>query len=212
VLDVGDAIFVLVDQVGLGPPLVHVPFAHLEPVGDVSAGLREDKRNRLVVSEVRVNERRFGAGAVLRVEDARQRLVRDLDQLDPLLRDLRRVGRHRGHRLADVAHAIQGEDAAILQIEAGVAGEVLPCHHHAHARQRPGFAHIDALDNAVRDGAAFEHPVEQVRSELHVIHIRRRARHLLTPLDALRAGADERRTSAKPPCGTNDGRRTIAVS
>jgi len=75
--------------------------------------------------------------------------------------------------------------------EPSEAGEVLPGHHHAHARQRPSFAHIDALDDAVRDRAALEHPVEQVRPELHVIHVGGCARHLLPSLAALRAGADD---------------------
>jgi len=91
-----------------------------------------------------LNQRRLRAGAELGVEDARQRLVRDLDQLDGLLRDLRCVGRHRGHRLTHVTHPIQGEDAAIFQIEASGSGEVLPGHT-TRTPQRPGFAHIDAF-------------------------------------------------------------------
>ena len=55
-----------------------------------------------------------------------------------------------------VAHAIQREDAAILQVEAGVAGEVLAGHDHPHARQRPRLAHVDALDHPVRDRAALQ--------------------------------------------------------
>ncbi len=105
----------------------------------------------VVVGQVGVQQRRFGARAELRVEDAGQRLVLDLDQVERLLARSPGVSAATaGHRLADVAHAIEREDAAVLEVEPGVAGEVLPGDDHAHARQRLGLAHVDALDDAVR--------------------------------------------------------------
>ena len=202
-LDVRHAIFMLVDEIRLGPALRHVSFAHLEPVGDVGARLRQDERLAGVVAQLRMQKRRFGAGAELRIEDARQRLVLDVDQLQRVRRDLRRVGRHGRHRLAHETHAIQREDAAVAEVEAGIARKVLAGDDHAHARQRLRSAHVDPFDQSVRDRAAFQRAVEQVRAELHVVDVGRRACHLLAPLDALRAGADEGRTT-----GSWDGRRS----
>ncbi len=138
-----------------------------------------------------MHQGRRGAGAELRIEHARQRLVLDFDQLQRLFRDFGRVGGHGGHRLADEADTIQGEDATILQIKAGVAGEVLARDYHPHPRYSPRLAYINAFDEAVWNGAALERTIQQVGAELQVVHIACRARHLRPAFDPLGAGADE---------------------
>ena len=57
-----------------------------------------------------VPERRRTVGERRRaVDDGRQRLVVDLDQLGGLARDLLAVGDDEGHRIADMAHAADGQ-------------------------------------------------------------------------------------------------------
>ncbi len=125
VLDVRHPVLVLVDQVGLGPALLHVALAHLHPVRDIRARLGEDERDALVGAEVGMDERRFGRRAEFRVEHAGQFLVLDLDQLQRLLGQLERVGGDGRDGFAEVADAVEREDAPVLEVQPRVAGEVL---------------------------------------------------------------------------------------
>ena len=59
------------------------------------------------------------------VEDRRQRLVLDLDQVDRLARDLERVGGHRGDGLAEVADHVLGEDVLVHDVQPELVVELL---------------------------------------------------------------------------------------
>ena len=178
------AVGVFVDVIRLSPARFHVTLAHLEPVADVAAGLAEDKGRAGIAVQVRVNQRRGRAGAVFRVEDARQLLVLDLDQLAGQLSQFRRFSGHSGHRLADKAHAVDGKGWPVGQVKPRQPRIVGAGDHDAHAGQRPGLAGVDARDEAVGNRAALQPAVQHVRPELHVVHVQRGAGDLGIALDA----------------------------
>ena len=49
------------------------------------------------------------------VEDGRQLLVLDLDQVERCLGDVRSVGHHGGHRVADEAHLVDRQDGLVAE-------------------------------------------------------------------------------------------------
>ena len=131
-----------------------------------------------------------GAGAELRVEDARQRLVFHLDQVERLLGDLLADGSHAGHRVADVAHPVAAEDVPVVQVQPDQAGVILAGDHRFDARQGARLADIDALDQRMRVGAALDAGIQQPGAELQVVGKQGRAEHFLARIDARHAVAD----------------------
>ena len=91
------------------------------------------------------------------VDDGRQRLVVDLDQLGRFARDLLAVGHDEGHRIADMAHAAHGQrrprrhDQRLHRRHAGqrtesVGGEIGSRVDALHAGQRRAPRNVDPLD------------------------------------------------------------------
>ena len=93
-LDVGllhllDAVFAFVDKGGVGQGRVHVAVVHEEVDGHVVLGVVDAFGVRLVV-----DDRRARLHGRLRVEDGRQHLILDLDQLQRLLHQILGLGGH----------------------------------------------------------------------------------------------------------------------
>ncbi len=108
-------------------------------------------------------------GAEFGVEHTRQRLIFHFDQLDRLLGDLFRHRRHPRHRVAHVARPVAAEDVPVLQIQPGIAGEILAGDDCFDARQAAGFRYIDALDQGVRVRAALDAGEQQSGTELDIV-------------------------------------------
>ena len=156
------AVGLLEDQVGLGEALGHVAALQPRLLGDIDRlrrwGIALDR------GHPRMRERLAGVGLgprirhrwrpdqhrLERVDRRGQHLVLDLDQVERLLGDGQLVRGHRGHRLADEDHPIDGEHRMgarrgfLLQMRDVGGGE-----HGAHARQRFGLARVDADDLGV---------------------------------------------------------------
>ena len=107
--------------------------------------------------------------------------------------------RHRGDRLAAIAHLVARQRIFVLRDRQHAVGarEVLAGDDGAHARQRARLARVDRTDHAVRDRAAQDAPDQRV-GERQVGGVARAAGDLL---DAV----DQRRALADAPCGR--GRR-----
>ena len=92
-----------------------------------------------------MHERRAVGERLLEVvDDRRQRLVVDLDQVDGLLRDLGRERGHRGHEVALVAHDVLAEQVAVLdEVAVEDVGDVLVGDHGEHAGQRLGLGRVE---------------------------------------------------------------------
>ncbi len=119
------------------------------------------------------------AGSVhrnLRIDHDRQVLVLHVDEVAGVLGDVSRLGDHRGHRLADVTHAIHGDAvlhhrrACELRGRTGHLLGFLARHHQQHARQRTRLRHVDPLDARMRPVRAQHRGVSHVR-ELHVVDV-----------------------------------------
>ena len=112
-------------------------------VGERLLDVAEPQRHDLVdVADVAVLvDARLGVGeAVLRIAEGPQRLVVDVDQIERLERRQLVAGDHRGDRIADKAHAIDGERVLVLadREDAVRDGEVAARQHEVDAgvRQR----------------------------------------------------------------------------
>ena len=167
-----------------------VAFAHLEVVADVGARGGRDPRLDRVLAHVRVDERRALLDAVEHAEHCGQGLVIDLDERGGFGGGLGRLGGDGGHRVAHEAHAVDGEDGLVLQVDAGVQREIAAGDHGAHARDGAGLRHIDAVDEGVGVRRADDVRVEHAR-ELEVARVERGAGDLLDAIDAQRRVTDD---------------------
>ena len=118
-----------------------------------------------------MNQGRIRLKGIHRIEDRGQLLVLDLDELRGLLRNLLASGNHPGDGIADVPHAIEGEDVAILEVQADAGRCVLSRDHCPDASQRFGLAGINSLDQGMGVGTPYQPPVVQSRTELEVIYV-----------------------------------------
>ena len=115
----------------------------------------------------------------LEVVDDRQLLVVDLDQVDRLLRDLRRDRRDGGHEVALVAHVLLAEQAAVLrEVAVQHVRHVLVRRHGQHARQRLGLGCVEPRDAAVGHAGELELRMQHAR-EGQVGRVAARARDLV---------------------------------
>ena len=138
-------------------------------VGDIRLRLGEDEVGNLVLAQIGMDERRFGAGAILRVEYRGQRFVFHLDQGQRPFSRLFVHGCHAGHRVAHVARAATAEDVPILQIKADVARRVLARDDGFYAGQCAGLTDVNALNQGMRMGTAQDARVQQPGAELQVV-------------------------------------------
>ena len=183
-------VFALDDPLGLGEALFDVAFAGHGEVGDVGAGMRREHRLDVVVgAEIRVHQRRVRRQRIHVVEDRPQDFVFHLDELDCLVGDRQRVGRHRRHRLAEMPDLVLGQDVLVDHVEAHLVVEVVAGEHRAHARQALGARDVDALDLGARVRALLDLGVEHAGQD-HVADVDRRAGQLVRRIAARGAAAD----------------------
>ena len=122
-----------------------------------------------------------------------QLFVFDFDQLQRLLGDLRRIGQHRGDRIADIAHLVDGDDRlilvgrAILEVE---ALDVIARQGRDNAGQLFGFRGIDLDQSRVRHRAA-QYPRMGHARQLDIAGIDRLAADFFDGVDPVRIGADD---------------------
>ena len=161
VVDGGQAVPVLKDQVGLLHARVHIALIQVDDFRDV-ASLMD------------------GVGALFhslfRVDVEGQLFIFHLDELERLLRDLYSIGGHRGHLVAHIAdHLVK--DALVLALVnvlaaavEGTIGGVLIADHRAHAGQGFRPAGVDALDPGMGHRAE-EHLGMQHMGHLHIGYV-----------------------------------------
>jgi hypothetical protein len=115
------------------------------------------------------------------VDDGRQRLVLDLDQLGRLVRDLRAVGDDEGHRIADMAHTAQGQrrarrhDQRLHRCHAGqrtksVGREIGRGINAAHPGKRRGRQNVDPPDQRMSMRRA-QHVAMQAGRDVDVVDV-----------------------------------------
>ncbi len=137
-----------------------------------------------------MDERRPVGDPLFDVEDRRERLVLDLDLRGGLGRELRRLGRDGGDRVADEANPVGREDGLVLQVDAGVEREVAAGDDGPDARHPGGLLGLHVEDPGVRMRRADDGDVEEPR-ELQVGGVLRRPRHLFEAVDARDVGSDD---------------------
>ena len=120
----------------------------------------------VLVLLVVADHRRARGQRLRRVDDRRQRLVLDVDQLARVLGDVGVVGDDAGHLLALEAHLVGGQHGLGVVGQRRHPGQVAGRHHLAgqhqvHAGDLPGPAGVDRLDPGVGQRAA---------QDLHVQH------------------------------------------
>ena len=104
-----------------------------------------------------------------------QLFVVDLDQLGGAQGGLGGFGDDGGDLLADEAHAVLGEDVAVLHVEAEHVREVLARHHADDAGGLGGRGDVDPLELGVGARAFHHHGVEQAGTEIEIVHVLRGA-------------------------------------
>ncbi len=112
-------------------------------------------------------------GGGLRVEQRRQFLDRDVDQIGGVFGDIGVDREHRGDRIADIAHALLGQhrlavrierrDRALAEIDRRHLGNVVGGPHREHAGQRARRRRIDRGDAAMRVSRAHDAHMELMR-------------------------------------------------
>ena len=177
----GAAEDILVDDVRLAEADLHVAFAHAHVVDPVRAVLEaQTSRGRLfVAADLLVDERRAGLQRVDRIEDGRQLLILDVDELGRLRGGVRCIGDHRGDDVAHVAGLIDRDDGLILEggavIGEEVVRQILAGEHEDDARHGERAGAVDADDASVgvraADASSVRHPgeldIERVRDFPH---------------------------------------------
>jgi hypothetical protein len=172
--------------------------------GDHSLGVRiavaddhvpQDVRPRVVAIAMAVRPgpvvNRLLLRRTLEVDDRLQLVVGDADPLRCAAGLLRMLGGDDRDRLAEVAHAVEGEHGLVGELEpvALLPGHVLVRQHRVHTghRQRPGT--VELQDSRVRVRAAERVAPEHAR-RVEVARVRELAGRLRDRVDALRAQAD----------------------
>ena len=177
-VDGGAVELVLEDHVGGGEARLHVTGVEHVGVGDVGG------RRRLVAigAQFGIDDhlalRRFP-----HVGDVRQHLVIDLDQFQRLLGDGGRGGRHRGDRMALVAHVAAAHHHLRAHLVRGLGGKIVAGHHREHAVERFRGAGVDRADAGVGVRAA-QHLAVQHAGQVEVGAVVGAAGHLVDTIVA----------------------------
>ena len=143
-----------------------------------------------------------GCQRFLGIHHRGQRLVLDLDQVARVLGDVAILGRHRRHRLADVAHPVVGDRglehrrARPCRQRIADLGRIGAGHHAKHAGESGGLAHVDGDDPRVGMGAAQHGGVRHLR-HVDVVGIEALADEEARVLHPLHALADPLQVGAR---------------
>ena len=185
-----DVVGVFEHVVGFGECLLGVTFADSAPVSDVRVRLREEPWDVCVVRQVRMDQ----VGALdhgrFRVEERREHLVFDLDQLGGLHRLTMASCNDRGDLLPDESDVVLGEDVAVFHVHAELVREVRPCGDANDAARRLGFRRIDGNDPRIGVRALHDRSVQQAGTEVDVVDELCRTTDLVEAIDPDRWGAN----------------------
>ncbi len=166
-----DAVGALEDVGGFRQPLFHIADGGVNLDGDVALDIGDADCVRFVV-----NDRRARLHCFQRIEDRRQHLVIDLDQLERLFGNLRRLGGDDGHAVAHMPH-LAVERNLIPRMRVGPrlptrrvddARHIFVSEHGMNARQRARLRRVDAGDAGVGVRAG-EHRRVQHAGQVDVI-------------------------------------------
>ena len=184
-------VFALDDHVGFGEARVGVAHREVEPLDDV--GRRVLGPLDALGPEMVVQDRRTGLHRLDRVDDMRQHLVLDLDQLERALGDGLAGRGHGGNGMAVIEHLLARHDVA-RQVASRRPRrqfrEIVPRDHRLHARQGLRLRRVDRLQDRVRvrapEDLAEQHAGQnQVGAELGA------PGHLVGPVLLDRVGPDD---------------------
>ena len=172
-----------------------------------------DPGNALVLAQIGVDQRCALGDARLDVEDRRQRLVIDFDQARRFSRGLGRLRRHRGHGIADVAHAVDGKYRLVLEVDAGVEGKVTPTDRRPHPGHAQRLVEPD-VENAGVGVRRTHHGGMKQASELEVRGIARGPGDLLDSVGAREVVTHVLGGHRSPPAASRGSRarNTLAAS
>ena len=173
---------------GVGAVLV----AHL-PGEDVVVVLALAVRTFGLAREVVAQDRRVGRHRLEGIDDHRQRLVLDLDQIGRIGRHVAVLGDDEGDLLVLEQHLLLGEHGLhvagqrrhVVQAERLEVGRR---QHREHARDRLGLRRVDPLDTGVAVGRARKVAVEHAR-QLQIVDVAALALDEADILDALALAA-----------------------
>ena len=167
---------------------VHVAEGELHELGHVPVPARLPGRVQVLAVLVAPLGRQRG----LRIQPGRQLPVLDADPLQRLQRRVLVHGRHGGHRVPHVAHAVQGQGVLVggPGDDPVAHGHVPARDHSVYARQRPGLRGVDGEDVGVGVGAPQDLAVEHA-GEDDVVGEHGPARGLVQAVDLPQPGADQ---------------------
>ncbi len=187
------------DDIGLAEPGFGVALGEGHPLGDVR------RMGRLGIDalgeQIVVQQRSVGLHRLFDVDDVRQHMVVDLDQLAGFLGDRRRGGGDGGHCVPVIErplarHAIGRQVSEIHRPFAderlfrGDRREILPSDHRLDPGQCPGLLGVDRQDAGVRMRAALDLAPQHARHH-HVGAEIGAPGDLVDPVGADRTGADD---------------------
>ena len=142
------------DEISACKAGVHVATSPLVP-GEYVGWSIERVGETLVEVDLGVDDDALVSRRLHGVEDRRQRLVIDLDELRRPLGGLLVIGGHRGDLLSDEAHDALRQDGKVLELAAVKrVGDVVPRYHGADARDRTGLGCVYPEDTCVGVRAA----------------------------------------------------------
>ena len=202
VLHAREGIAVLDDQVGVREGGAAAPALEVELVADIAPC---DGLERREIGEVAgqglsgVDERRAGGQRLLDRGDGGERLVVDVDPLERLAGRGLVLGDRRGHRLALVAHHVDGEDGAVA--EGGAEVRVAPVEvgagdHGVDAGHGARGARVDRPDPRVRVRRAQERGVQHPRPR-QIGDVARPSRDLVQRVGPRHGSADDAERAAR---------------
>ncbi len=187
------------DDVGVAEPGVDVALGEADHLGDVRSVRRLGIDT--LGKEIVVQDRRIGLHRLFDVDDMRQHVVFDLDQLAGLLGDRRRGRRHRRDGVTVIKHLVARQAVArqVAKVHRPLADkgllrrdrrEILRGYHRLDAGQCPRLLGIDRHDPRMGMGAALDLAPEHAGHD-HVGAEIGAAGDLVDPVRADRTGADD---------------------
>ena len=114
--------------------------------------IREVAHRDFVGLRFRMQQQRGAAACRDRIEHRFERLVIDLDQFGSVLGDIAAIRHHQRHRLADIAHPLDGERPLVHrrlhrgEEWIGELAHLLPGDHRPDAGMIHGFRRVDTFD------------------------------------------------------------------
>jgi len=169
--------------------------------GGRKRGLRVTIAKAALVDEVgaerRMQHRGFRSKRLLRIDDGRQRLVVDLDQVQRIFGDIAVFGNDKRDGFPDIAHPVAGDRPAFdigLDADRHAAGE--PCHilagqYGEDAGQRPGGSRNDCTDSGMAVWRTQDRQVRGITTDGQVVDVAAAAGQKSGVLDTFDGATDQ---------------------